>query len=58
MRELNLAIFAAGKPYTTSSCITPPGPEGSKGTVVERCDVSSLPFFVGARLTIIRTLET
>ena len=24
-------IFAAGKSYTTSSCRTPPGPEGSKG---------------------------
>jgi len=40
-----LVTFAAGKPYTTSSCITPPGSEESKGTVVERCDVSSLPFF-------------
>ena len=27
----NLTIFAAGKSYTTSSCRTPPGPEGSKG---------------------------
>ena len=24
-------IFAAGKSYTTSSCQTPPGSEGSKG---------------------------
>ena len=38
--------FAAGKSYTTSSCLTPPGSEGSKGTMVERCDVSSLPFFI------------
>jgi hypothetical protein len=44
-RYIKLATFAPGKPYTTSSCITPPGSEESKGTVVERCDVSSLPFF-------------
>ena len=25
------STFALGKSYTTSSCQTPPGPEGSKG---------------------------
>ena len=34
-----------GKSYTTSSCWTPPGLEDSKGKMVERCDISSLPFF-------------
>jgi len=27
----NICIFARGKSYTTSSCWTPPGSEGSKG---------------------------
>ncbi len=27
-------IFAKGKSYTTSSCLTPPGLEGSKGKMV------------------------
>lgn len=34
-----------GKSYTTSSRQTPPGSEGSKGTMVERCDIRGLPFF-------------
>lgn len=34
-----------GKSYTTSSRQTPPGPEGSKGKMVERCDIRGLPFF-------------
>jgi len=37
--------FAPGKSYTTSSLQTPPGLEGSKGKLVERCDIRGLPFF-------------
>ena len=40
-----------GKSYTTSSRQTPPGSEGSKGKMVERCDIRGLPFF-NLRLTI------
>jgi len=46
LRQRNNNTFAAGKPYTASSCLTPPGSEGSKGITVERRDVSSLPFFI------------
>jgi len=41
-----ICIFAPGKSYTTSSCLTPPGSEESKGTMVERCDIRGLPFFL------------
>ncbi len=34
-----------GKSYTTSSRQTPPGSEGSKGKMVERCDIRGLPLF-------------
>ena len=34
-----------GKSYTTSSCKTPPGPEGSKGIRLSGA-ISSLPFFI------------
>ncbi len=35
-----------GKSYTTSSRQTPPGSEGSKGKMVERCDIRSLPLIL------------
>ena len=44
--DLIFSKFAAGKSYTTSSLRTPPGPEGSKGKLVERCDIRGLPFFM------------
>ena len=44
--DLIFSNFAAGKSYTTSSLRTPPGPEGSKGKLVERCDIRGLPFFM------------
>ncbi len=39
-----------GKSYTTSSRQTPPGSEGSKGKMVERCDIRGLPFFSSSRI--------
>ena len=42
---MKICIFATGKSYTTSSQLTPPGSEESKGTMVERCDIRGLPIF-------------
>ena len=42
-----------GKSYTTSSCLTPPGSEESKGTMVERCDIRGLPYFFLIQRTMI-----
>ena len=44
------STFAAGKPYTTSSRPTPPGSEGSKGKMVERCDIMDLPILMLVRV--------
>ena len=42
---MKICIFATGKSYTTSSQLTPPGSEESKGMMVERCDIRGLPIF-------------
>jgi len=46
MGRVNVLLLHRGKSYTTSSCLTPPGSEESKGTMVERCDIRGLPLFI------------
>jgi len=45
MKSHKIVSLRRGKSYTTSSRQTPPGSEGSKGKMVERCDIRGLPFF-------------
>jgi len=45
MKADKIVSLRRGKSYTTSSRQTPPGSEGSKGKMVERCDIRGLPFF-------------
>jgi len=45
LKAHKIVSLPLGKSYTTSSRQTPPGPEGSKGKMVERCDIRGLPFF-------------
>ena len=47
MKADKIVSLRRGKSYTTSSRQTPPGSEGSKGKMVERCDIRGLPFLVG-----------
>ena len=44
----------SGKSYTICSLLTPPGQECSKGTSVERCDMSSLPSFFEYRKMLLK----
>lgn len=46
MKADKIVSLRRGKSYTTSSRQTPPGSEGSKGKMVERCDIRGLPFFI------------